>query len=358
MIPDLYHHHQNVPLAVPSPGVSDGGLASTPAQLAAHYKHLESLLDSALATLTLIHTTSCATPPLFASRTVQLTRALTHFVSHSATTTPNPTATTCPTTSPTTLPPRTATTAPTTGPTSNPHPTPASATYATAASHQTVIPDAAHRSALPRAEEDLGSNNAAAPAPASRVIICFDEQPLSLAAPQPYRAAEWLIDQTITKLFAEFNDTKHAKMIAGVEWSRKGNLVLLPARETCTAKFLAAQKDFIWPALRPILKLPEGFVCPTLTQMIPVPPTRRAADFSHRFIQDALKRLDASHGVLKSFSLLCCPTELETRDYLALWVSLSSEADAIHLVKNGGHMARAWCRVTSYVQKNLELPPA
>ncbi|KAF8202771.1 hypothetical protein K438DRAFT_1758084 [Mycena galopus ATCC 62051] len=157
-------------------------------------------------------------------------------------------------------------------------------------------------------------------------------------------------------------------MIAGVEWSRKGNLVLFPARETCTAKFLAAQKDFIWPALRPILELPEGYVCPTFDtdeqwhsvvfHRVPVPPTRCAAAFSHRLIQDALKRSDASHGVLKSFSLLCRPAELETRDYLALRVSLSSEADAIHLIKNGGHMAGAWCRVTSYVQKTLELPPA
>ncbi|KAJ7196746.1 hypothetical protein GGX14DRAFT_700460 [Mycena pura] len=352
MISDLYHHHQNAPLAVPSPAVGNEGLASTPAQLSAHFKHLESLLDSALATLTLIHTTSGATPPFFASRTVQLTQALTHFVSHSAITTPNPTATTTPTTSPTTLPLRTATTAPTTAPTaSNSDSTPASVTCATASSQRT---------------DDLTSNNAASPAPAARVILRFDEQRQSPSASQPHRAAEWLIDQTITKLFAEFNDTKHAKMIAGVEWSRKGNLVLLPAKETCTAKFLAAQKDFIWPALRPILKLPEGHACPSFDtderwhsvvfHRVPMPATRRAGAFSHQFIQDALKRSDASRGVLKSFSLLCRPTELVTQDYLALRVSLSAEADAIHLINNGGHMAGAWCRVTPYMQKKVAVP--
>ncbi|KAF8145409.1 hypothetical protein K438DRAFT_1781875 [Mycena galopus ATCC 62051] len=157
-------------------------------------------------------------------------------------------------------------------------------------------------------------------------------------------------------------------MIAGVEWSKKGNLILHPARATCTAKFLAAQKDFIWPALRPVLELPEAYLCPTFDtdeqwhsvvfHRVPVPPTRRAAEFSYRFIQNALTRSDASHGVLKSFSLLCRPADLETRNFLALRVSLSSEADAIHLIKNGGHMGGAWCRVTSYVQKNLEQPPA
>ncbi|KAJ7214092.1 hypothetical protein GGX14DRAFT_563674 [Mycena pura] len=78
--------------------------------------------------------------------------------------------------------------------------------------------------------------------------------------------------------------------------------------------------------------------------------------FSHQFIQDALKRSDASRGVLKSFSLLCRPTELMTQDYLALRVSLSAEADAIHLINNGGHMAGAWCRVTPYMQKKVAVP--
>ncbi|KAJ6540495.1 hypothetical protein B0H19DRAFT_1269070 [Mycena capillaripes] len=96
MIFDSHHHHQNTPTAAPAPIASSAGgfgLSSTTDQLAAHYRHLESLLDSSLATLTLINATQCTSHlPPFTVHTVQVTQALNHLITANSYA---PTLTTC-----------------------------------------------------------------------------------------------------------------------------------------------------------------------------------------------------------------------------------------------------------------------
>ncbi|KAF8143611.1 hypothetical protein K438DRAFT_1993750 [Mycena galopus ATCC 62051] len=109
--------------------------------ITAHYQHLESLLDSALATLTLIQ--CCATPSLFTSRTVQLTQALKHLISYTTSTIPGPTATTSSSTTP--APPTMTTTLTTEQPPRSSPPLPMPVTYAMAAdTPQPVIPENPH----------------------------------------------------------------------------------------------------------------------------------------------------------------------------------------------------------------------
>ncbi|KAJ6544445.1 hypothetical protein B0H19DRAFT_1309921 [Mycena capillaripes] len=158
----------------------------------------------------------------------------------------------------------------------------------------------------------------------------------------------------------------YTKLLAGVQWTRNGNLVFQPAAEVCTAKFLAEQYDNIWPAIRPLLKLPETYSCPAFDtderwhsvvfHGVPVPPNRCADTFIHALV-DRCVTSEISQGELNGFSVLNRPEDLQTRDVLALRVSLSSEADASCLIKHGGFMAGTWCRVSHYVKKPQTCSP-
>ncbi|KAJ6548788.1 hypothetical protein B0H19DRAFT_1074605 [Mycena capillaripes] len=96
------HHHQSPP-GLGATSTIDFTYVSTPDQLSEHYRHLESLLDSALATLTLINATTTTGPmPAYCPRTIQVVQALNHYI---ATQDVIPTATTPTTTNVATSPP-------------------------------------------------------------------------------------------------------------------------------------------------------------------------------------------------------------------------------------------------------------
>ncbi|KAJ7866375.1 hypothetical protein B0H14DRAFT_2732841 [Mycena olivaceomarginata] len=197
MISDSHHHHQNVGTAVPPPTTSTvGGIGftTTTDQLAIHYRHLESLLDSALATLTLIN-------------------ALNHFIAGH---------------------PHTPTLIPTTDPTphpdhgSTPMPMPAPATYATIAdphrSPSPTIPDPNTHKQSP-----LPKSRPPSPAPSvtsargQRIVIRFDLNP----ANRPVQSDLATLYNTVDKALQV--DGKPMTYLGGVLWTQRGNLVLFPS---------------------------------------------------------------------------------------------------------------------------------
>ncbi|KAJ7712164.1 hypothetical protein B0H14DRAFT_2645478 [Mycena olivaceomarginata] len=157
---------------------------------------------------------------------------------------------------------------------------------------------------------------------------------------------------------------KNTMLVAGVQWSQRGNLVLLPAMDACTASFLLDQSHLIWTALRPLLRLPENYERPlfetdepwhsVIFHGVPMSPGHSVDSYDREFIKEALQISGASHGVLRGHSLLWCPADLQTKSSIALQISLSSEVDASHLICNGRFIAGTWCRVSPYVGRHLE----
>lgn len=157
---------------------------------------------------------------------------------------------------------------------------------------------------------------------------------------------------------------KNTMLVVGVQRSQRGNLVLLPATDACTASFLLDQSHLILTALRPLLWLPENYERPlfetdeswhsVVFHGVPMLPSRSADSYDHEFIQEALQISGALHRALRGHSLLCRPADLQTKGSIALRISLSSKVDASHLIRNGGFMAGTWCRVSPYVGRHLE----
>ncbi|KAF7365768.1 hypothetical protein MVEN_00450700 [Mycena venus] len=346
MILSLNHHHQKGQTACPAPAHHTSDNLSSHDELLTHYQHLETLLDSALATLTLIHGISSS--PVYTPHLLGVLRVLDRHITQ-------PSPITMPSDS------TTATTA-TTTPTNAPKFEPPTATYAavTVADPQPALTCEAIKHESPARAAHLCSP----PKQPTRVVIRFDKMPTD--QPKPVRASPLHLYKAISLALADC-DIGNAALVAGVQWSRKGNLVLRPATDTCTAKLLSQQFHRIWPAIRPLLKLSEDYKCPVFEtdeqwhsvvfHGVPMPPTRRAGAFSSDLVDISLQTSGASHGVLKSYSVLCHPEDFQTRDSLALRVSLSSEVDAAHLIKNGGFMAGTWCRVSPYAEKLSISPP-
>jgi hypothetical protein len=176
--------------------------------------------------------------------------------------------------------------------------------------------------------------------------------------PRPLKADPLALYKAIFSgaLIDGFHNTR---LIVGVQWSRKGNLILHPAVNACTASYLTEQSPFIWPAIRPLLKLPEEYDCPAFEtdehwhsvvfHAAPAPPDDRT--YTRSLIEDGLAASDIPNRVFKGYSVLSRPADIRTRGSLALRVSLSSEPDALRLISKGGFMAGTWCKVTPYLTK-------
>ncbi|KAJ7822611.1 hypothetical protein B0H13DRAFT_2376586 [Mycena leptocephala] len=138
----------------------------------------------------------------------------------------------------------------------------------------------------------------------------------------------------------------HVKdVLAGLQWTRSGNIILHPATGVCTAKYLVNQGDTIWTALRPALGLSEQCKCPAFEtderwhsvvfHGVPIPPTDPLSYLTHRELVDGWVTSPSSKGELRDCAILCRPEELKKKKSLALRLSFSSAADAERLVKNG-----------------------
>ncbi|KAJ7781927.1 hypothetical protein DFH07DRAFT_949615 [Mycena maculata] len=118
---------------------------------------------------------------------------------------------------------------------------------------------------------------------------------------------------------------KHAYHLAGVSWTRKGNLVL----HACSGPRLG----FSTKKTLPKFEIDEPWYS-VIVHRAPMPPNRSP---------DAITLASVQYWFADDF---------ETCDSLSIRISLSSEADTLHLVKNGGTFFGAMCRVSRYVPKS------
>ncbi|KAJ7757775.1 hypothetical protein DFH07DRAFT_940451, partial [Mycena maculata] len=328
------HHHQS-PCSVHSTPAGGPSPSTIPADLLAHHQHLESLLDSALATLALIHSTSTVTTNgviPYNLHMVQVTQALARHI------------TPCSDHTPTLLP------TPTADQRLNHAHVPA--TYATAAAaHPKRSPSASPTIPAPNTTQQSRRHAPVVPTcehpQGTRVVVRFDLTP----SQPPDRAAP-------ISLYCAIDEVLPDAGLSGVRWTKGGNLVLVPGRHFCTGKFLLHQRKKIWMAIRPLLGLPSDYKCPAFESnerwhsvvFHGVPASVTDAPIDLKGIRAWLD-LDDVQGSLKAFSILSRPEDLQTRKELAIRVSLSSEEDARRLVENGGSFYGAQCRVTHYTSK-------
>ncbi|KAJ7908059.1 hypothetical protein B0H13DRAFT_1878968 [Mycena leptocephala] len=342
------HYHQDGPapcLAPPLQLTTHCGSSTAGDHLLAHHQHLESLLDSALATLALIQNSEPPTaPPVYTPHLLGVLRILHSQITSQATVTTPP---------------------PSTTPSTKPDPA-APATYAAAVDHRcTASSSAPELNTLKHPIADVAPTKPprvvhppAAERPA-RVIIRFDKGPA-----QPKKTNPPILYEAITKsLLYLFEKTpNHPKsVLAGVQWTKNGNLVLHPAVESCTAQFLVAQSETIWTTIRELLRLSDDHKCPifdtderwhsVVFHGVPKP-AAHADVFTHELVEPWV----TSAGKLRECSVLCRPEDFQKRTTLSLRVSLSSEADATRLIKNGGYMFGVPCRVSHYVPKPRSPP--
>ncbi|KAF7371726.1 hypothetical protein MVEN_00029100 [Mycena venus] len=355
MILSLDHHHQKGPTTFAALAQDTTAGSHPRDDLLTHCRHLETLLDSALATLTLIH--GYTSTPVYTPHLLGVLHVLSHHITQPS---PVPTPASPSRTAPAT---KTSTTTSTTTPTNAPKIDPTPATYAAIAeswcSEPSLTPhcDAIKRDSVPPS----GRTTRLRPSPGrpAHVVIRFDMEP-----EKPLKASPITLYSAITKSLADC--ASGAALISGVQWSRKGNLVLRPDPGTCTARLLASQSEKIWATIRPLLGLSEKYACPefdtgsqwhsVVFHGVPMPSSRRAAALTVDMVHAGLVLSGASQGHLQDFSVLCRPDDFQTRDSLALRVSLSSEADATQLIKNGGFMAGTWCRVSPYMERSSVSP--
>ncbi|KAJ7913819.1 hypothetical protein B0H13DRAFT_2325948 [Mycena leptocephala] len=215
------HHHKNgaatLQTAPLQPTSLFGPLGVQDAILLHHQHHLQTLLDSALATAILIQESASQTGGHIPYS--QHVLGVCHLLSCRI----NPKPTTVVTPAPLPTPP---TTQPDTSAHATPHPRPLLL---------------APLDSQPR-RDPLASLFALT---MSRILY-----------PGPYNA-------TPRRCIEQFDETSHEKqLLAGVQWTKGGNIALHPAAETCTAKFLVGHSDLIWLSIRRLLGFTEDRKCP------------------------------------------------------------------------------------------------
>ncbi|KAJ7687453.1 hypothetical protein B0H17DRAFT_1070275 [Mycena rosella] len=264
--------------------------------------------------------------------------------------------------SPSTAPTTTATSAPTT-----PRNCPVAATYASAA-RRTTSPVTAENNMLKQSDFSRPSSPPTFPhatgksprdSSPTRVVVRFDRQ-ATQNRPPPTQVCLTTIYLAVDKALS--GPIGGSGFLAGAQWTQNGNLVLHPALDFCTAKFIAEQCDLIWAVIRPLMGLKEKHPCPifdtdekwhtVVFHGVPMPAARRTEAFTPSIV----RAWAAPRGEVMGHSVLCRPEDFQTRRSVALRVSLSSEADAQKLIENGGYMLGARCRVSRYVEKPRKAP--
>ncbi|KAJ6477563.1 hypothetical protein C8R45DRAFT_1157374 [Mycena sanguinolenta] len=344
-----YHHHQDTRGATGAPAAHCSGWAAHPN----HYNRLESLLDSALATLALLHESHTAPAPLaFSPHVSEVLSALNKYIVVNQAPHPNPTPDTTTTSEPLTEAciAQTATYALAAA---SPPPSSNTDKHTPVATPSRATPPVPNHIVAPR----TGAIDRAR-SRASRLILRFDP-----ADPVPPKRADTL------ELYAAVANVlpKQAYHLAGVSWTRKGTLVLHARPGVCTAKLLAVYEAQIWGALRPRLGFNTKKAAPKfevdepwysiVIHGAPMPPSRSPEAISLLSIMH-WSEVNGLTGSVMAYSILCSADDFETRDSLSVRVSLSSEADALHLVKNGGTFFGAMCRVSRYIPKSPRCSPS
>ncbi|KAJ6478115.1 hypothetical protein C8R47DRAFT_1139375 [Mycena vitilis] len=345
MFSRLDHHHQSGPaphLARSPPATTPFGSIVAHTDPSVHHRHLETLLDSALATLTLIG--HCHTSLPYSPHLLGVFSLLSCHIAPQSTldlATPPPPPTIRPTERKSSLSTPSDDARP-----SDPH------------SPTTPEPNKAKPIAeSPRARVSARESPA-------HVIIRFDKGTQPVPVPRPSAATLYeVITDTLRPLFPK-------PVMNGVRWTRGGNLALHPAEALCTAKLLASHSDTIWPAIRPLLQIPgtENRRCPAFDtddkwhsvvfHGVPIPAPK--IDAWKLFTRDRIEEWvtsPSSQGTLRECSILCRPENIEKKTSVALRLSFSSAAEAEQLVQKGGYMFGVACRVSHYVPKPRSPPP-
>ncbi|KAJ7325899.1 hypothetical protein DFH08DRAFT_941176 [Mycena albidolilacea] len=219
----------------------------------------------------------------------------------------------------------------------DPPPAPRSAaTYAAAIVSAGVTNTAEHPIANPATRR--------VPAPASRharVII----RPVTPLKRPSGGFLHGKIAEALEPLMGRLDVLGHAKGslgLAGVEWTRSGNIALHPGTE-CTSKLLASHCEAIWA------------VHSVVFHGVPVP--LHFGDLYRWDFIDEWVTTSLSQGTLRDHSVLCRIEDIEQKRTVPLRLSFSSEADAERLIKNGGYIYGTPCRVTCYIPRPHSPPP-
>ncbi|KAF7333585.1 hypothetical protein MSAN_02417500 [Mycena sanguinolenta] len=343
MFSHSYHYHQPSPVGhrpATATQTPHANRTSAPDLVSDHYQHLESLLDSALATLALINVTTPA--PIYCSRIRQVVQALDHYISTQPTTPTLDLATKTDTDTTTAAePPRTA---------------PLPATYAGIV-RQSTSPEPT--TSDPHIAKHLSRSVSLAPPagqppPSPRndqVVIRFDLKRVQpTVKPDP---------ESLYLVLEKALGTGH--YLGGVRWTQRGNLVIAPETDTCTAKHILHQHEIIWAALLPLLGLPPKYTQPPFqidgesrwhfVVVHGVPVQAALAECNPRSVESWIDPLADFKGTVKAVSILCPTEEVKTRRSVAIRIALSSEADAQRLVAHGACFYGANCRVSHYTRR-------
>ncbi|KAK7012828.1 hypothetical protein R3P38DRAFT_3015285 [Favolaschia claudopus] len=342
------HHHQRAREHAPaSPALFDASNSPIDAQshLLTHHKHLESLLDSVLATLTLIQTTETETnsAPPYSPHSVAVFHLITRKISSQIT------------------PPHRETTP---APPAGESPSPPLATYATVTDPSTTEPN--NDTAAPQLQHDppppLHITRPQARERPSCVVIRFDREPAHL--PRPVKRSPAALYEAAS---AALSSVSPNRLLAGIAWTKGDNISLHPDLDTCTPEVLASHFETIWAAICPLLGLSDDRLPPmfdtdekwhsVVFHGVPFPRTDLNEYITHDRVNSWVTSA-SSQGRLREFSILSRPTDMKSHKTLALRLSLSSQADAERLVQHGGYMFGAACRVSHYRPKLRSPSPA
>ncbi|KAJ7789865.1 hypothetical protein B0H14DRAFT_2942646 [Mycena olivaceomarginata] len=253
--------------------------------LSAHYSRLESLLNSALATLTLIR-----------DHTQTLCR---HTVSVHPGTTTTPIPTPVPSPSPSLTRP---------------------ATYA---------------EVMTGTATDLAAISAKPQIP--HLIFHFDCYPFNSPPPPARRPHP-------SRLFTEIEEKSIVSdlQLTSVRWTTKGNLAFTFLHdEHFASDDITKQSPELWKVICRLLQLPKNHFCPQVNRG-PIGECR--ATTQEETISSARGWLQSSGVDAEAISLMCSELDLASRETAALRVSLSSKKHAELLVQNGVLALGSQCR--------------
>jgi hypothetical protein len=319
------HHHGCPPQLPTSPSITSTPETQPipcPDRVLAHYHRLETLLESALATLALIQDADY--PITYTSHALEVLEAVNRRV-----------------------------TAATMSPLPSPHSAPTPASSSSSSSASTPVPltttgtkTYARATAARPSGPPLPSSDQARP----DVVIRLDSSPEAYLGYPP------------ALLHAIRKATPGTKLIAGVRWTRNGNLIIQVDPNTASASTLIeTHQESIWRAIKPILRLPDTHPPPVFELAEPwhsvvfhnLPASGRSC-YTLPLVQESL-RVGGFDNVVKAIALLCSDEELRRRIDggipVSMRVSVPTAAAAQQLIDTGGSIIGGRYQATHYIPK-------
>ncbi|KAJ7126586.1 hypothetical protein C8R43DRAFT_1134910 [Mycena crocata] len=342
MISASDHHHQSVPAVLLAPPTTpstfqppNAGPTHSNDLLAAHYHRLESLLDSALATLTIIHCTAICTGPILNPHMTDVLKVLTRLSAASASAPPPPTHSSAPD--------------------SIPSQSVKTATYAqavrTATDRAETPTEAKPNMAKQSTDPPLRSPTPTHPASKPDLVFRFDTEP-PRASPIPSPAA---LFKTIG-----VKSVLDRVTLNGVWWTQKGNLALHLVGlddEPISADDALARAPAIWGAIRVLLGFSKAHPCPRVDTGVPwhIVIARNVPiwdKITRSYSPAEWLKGGGFQGKMEAFSFMCNRDDFMTKKFVPVRISLSSKADADILVQNGALLWGSQCKVSHYIARN------